>query len=286
MPAVISCARDPETLVIGIHENLILKEHRSRAKATLEQLIELIGQRVRVATELRIIPGGTRKALENTADALRRGDVHVVALTGLEYGWLRELAGRDNEALAVANTNKNIIQYERVIVRANSDTNLAGLRGATLAMVDGPHPSMRVYLKQLQRRWGPSFLSTHTGPYSAAAKAVQAVLAGEADAAIVDLYTTQSYERAFPGQMKQLKIIAWSNPYPLAPVVGIPRVVNSIRPELWRDLRTEMTRIHAQPRAAAFMDVWRISRFNIPPDTYDGDAAQSAKDFSIVDLDL
>jgi hypothetical protein len=110
------------------------------------------------------------------------------------------------------------------------------------------------------------------------------VLTGKADAAIVDLYTMQGYERVFPGQMVRLKSIAQSRPYPLAPVVGIPKIVNSLRPQLWRDLQTELTQVHGQQGAKAFVDVWRVSRFNLPAEEFDKDANQAAQNFDLGDL--
>src|SRR5262245_47170318 len=89
LPATISSADEPATLVIGVHENLVPKEQLNRAPKTLEQLVKLIGDRVRVPAKVRIIPGGTRETLDHTAAALRAGQIQLVAVTGLEYGWLR-----------------------------------------------------------------------------------------------------------------------------------------------------------------------------------------------------
>jgi ABC-type phosphate/phosphonate transport system substrate-binding protein len=284
MPLASSFAETPLLLRVGIYDNLILKDHRPRARSTLEQLTTFIGERLRVSTDLQIMSGGTREALIETKEALRTGRVHLVAMTGLEYGWLRELAGPDIEALVVANTDKNVVQYDRVIVRADSGKNLASLQSGSLATFDAPNPSMPIYLKQLRQKWGPSFLSESKGPYPTAASALQAVLTGKADAAIVDLYTTQGYERAYPGRMQRLKPIGLSHPYPMAPVVGIPLAVDSIRRELWRDTRAELAQVHRQPRAAAFLEVWRVSRFIPPSEKFESEADQAGKDFPLTDL--
>jgi ABC-type phosphate/phosphonate transport system substrate-binding protein len=282
--AVSSSASERQILIVGVQDNLVLKQHQHRATSTLNELTTLVGRRVRVATDLQIIRGGTRQALQKNLEDLRKGHLHLVAMTGLEYGWLRQLAGGDVEALVVANTNMNVVQYERVFVRANEDMNLARLRGRTLAIFDAPNPSMRVYLNQLRRRWGSTFLNKQSQTLPSAAHALKAVLAGKADAAIVDLYTMQGYEKVFPGQMKRLESVGQSQSFPLAPVVGIPRMINSMRDRLWSDLQAELTQIHAQHAAKAFLDVWRVSRFNLPAENFDKEANQAAVDFDFGEL--
>jgi ABC-type phosphate/phosphonate transport system substrate-binding protein len=274
-----------DRLIVGIHDNLILQEQKSRAKRALEHLIQLIGDEVGVPMELEILTSGTQPDLLKTAAKLRSGQVHVAAMTGLEYGWLRDLAGRGLQPLVISNAGLRTGESEQLIVREGGKQ-LQELRGAKLAVFAKPYPSAHIYLRQLQRARGSDFLSGRTAVLSNASKALQAVLSGGADAAIIDTYTLQGYQRVFPGQAARLRIVDRTKSYPMVPVVGFPQHMNRIRAGLWGEVQTELTRVHTNPRAAAFLEVWRVRGFNMPPGDYDRSAAQAAKDFPLNELQV
>ena len=76
-------------IVVCVHENLIPKIERKRATEALEVLIGLIEEQVNIPTRVEILYSDTRSDLKNTANRLRNGRIHTVAMSALEYNWLR-----------------------------------------------------------------------------------------------------------------------------------------------------------------------------------------------------
>ena len=272
------------TLVVGVAENLILKDQRSRAERVLGELIALIGKEVNFPMKLILIPSGSRQALANMANEIQQGRLHLVALNGVESGWLREQSGGRVHPLAVSDQTIQVVQYEQLIVRKDSNKQMSQLQGASLVLYREPYPSLTIYLRQLNRKWGPDFLSRRLKSVSSGSRALQAVLAGKADATIVDLYTLQGYQKVFPGQAAKLQVVGRSPSYPLAPVVGVEELVNELRPNLWRDVQTTLTQIHTNPKARAFLDVWRVRKFKLPTPKFEQQVIKAAQQFPLSEL--
>lgn len=271
-------------MVVGVAQNLIPKEQRGRAQNVLSQLVKLIGEEVKYPTKLVLIRSGTNESIVDTAAALHDGRLHLAVLNGLEYGWLREQTRGRVKCLVSSSQDIQVVQYEELIVRKDSGWKIHQLQGASLVLYKEPYPSLTIYLQQLEEARGRGFLNNRLEPVANGSRALQAVVAGKADATIVDLYTIQGYKKVFPGQFDRLQVLERSAAYPLAPVAGEEQQVNRLRPNLWRDLQQEMTEIHRNPRARAFLDVWRVRGFALPTAEYEAQAAKAAQQFPLSEL--
>lgn len=275
-----------ETLVVGVHDNLVPKSQRKRAVVALQGMVDLLGERVGVSMTVQILPSGTARDLESTARALNSGAVHIVGMSVLEYNWLPKIEGQ-LDVLSIADPGvRDVRQYEQVVVRADRIRELSQLRGGTLAAYEKPLPSALIYLDRLRRKWGPDFLSRELPPAATAADAMDAVFHGEADAVIVDLLDSRDYEQAYPGMAKKLNTIDRSDHYPVVPIIGNPREVDKLRKGLWGNVKVELAQIHTRRRAEAFFEHWRAKRFSAPDDNYLKQVAESAKVFPLRDLPI
>jgi ABC-type phosphate/phosphonate transport system substrate-binding protein len=274
-------------VLIGVHDNLVPRDQRKRAVVALDEMVELIGQRLKISVEARILPSETQADLLQTAAALRDGRIHVVAMSVQEYNWLRAMVGDRVDILAVADPGvQNVMQYEQVIVRADRIRNLAQLRGKILAQYDQPMPSARIYLHRLQVKFGPEFLDRKTPMLPTPMKALDAVFSREADAAIVDLMVSRDYEQAYPGKMAKLNTIDRSPNYPVVPVVGNPQAIEKLGAGLWERLRVELTQVHTQPRADAFFEHWRARLFLAPSPDYRKKVDEAAREYPRHELSI
>jgi ABC-type phosphate/phosphonate transport system substrate-binding protein len=285
IPEMCCCADMP--LVVGVHDNLVPKGQGKRADIALGHLIDYIGQRIGVPTRLDILPSGTRRDLESTAKLLQAGRLHVVAMSVLEYNWLRQLSGKDVDILVVTDPGiREVQQCEQLVVREKRVDGIAGLRGATLAAYDQPLPSVSIYLSRLQNQWGSDFLQRRTRPLATPIEALDAVFSGKADAAIIDLMAMRDYKEAYPGREAKLEVIGRSPSYPVVPIVGNSQQVNKLRIGLWRSIQDVLNEIEHQPRAVAFREVWRVKRFILPNEKYRQSVEQSAKEFPFSELPI
>ena len=265
-------------------QNLIPKEQRTRAQSVLEQLVTLIGKEVDYPTRLVLIPSGTKDSITKTSGALHAGKLHLVALNGLEYAWIKQLTRERVKTLVSSGQNIQVEQYEQLVVRKNPPRRIEQLNGASLVLYKEPYPSLTIYLQRLEHQRGPEFLSNRLPPVPNGSRALQAVVRGKADATIVDLYTMQGYQKVFPGQTEKLQVLEHSAGYPLAPLVGEELVVNKLRPNLWRDVQNAMSQVHRNPDARAFLDVWRVKRFELPTEEYEARAVKAAQQFPLSEL--
>jgi ABC-type phosphate/phosphonate transport system substrate-binding protein len=274
-----ACAEEP--LVVGVASNLILKNQRVRAERVLSELVELIGEEIDIQMKLVVIPSGTRQSVENTVKDVQRGRLHFVATNGIEFSWLRQKSGGRLQPLVVSDQNFDVIQYENVVVRKGTYNSINKMQDASLVLYPDPYPSVVIYLRQLRMKGGASFLAKEVKPVSSGARAIQAVLAGKADATIVDLYTIQGFQKVFPGQWTKLEVVGRSAGFPIAPIIADEDQINKIRPGLWQAVQDTMNGLDRNPRARAFLDVWRVRRFRTPDEEFESLSAQTAKDFPL-----
>ena len=264
-------------------QNLIPKDQRNRAQNTLNELIKLIGEELDYPATLVLIRSGSEQSLVDTSNALHEGRLHLAALNGLEYGWLKQQSRGRVKTLVSSHQETQVVQYEQLMVRKEI-TDIGQLQGASVVIYKDPSPSLAIYLRQLEKEFGPGFLNNHLVPVENGSRALQAVVREKADATIVDLYTLLRYRHVFPGQENKLRRLKRSAAFPLAPVVGEEQVVNQLRPNLWRDVQRVMTQIHRNPDARAFLDVWRVRSFKAPTKEFEGQADEAAKQFPLNEL--
>lgn len=278
LPAKRVCAEPVAAprLVVGIYDDLIPQENISRAKKALSKLIELVGRQVNLPTELQIIPGGTQVAMTRAAQRMERGEIHLMAVTSLEFAWWLGLQHGRAEVLVLCDPGTQVNQYQELIVRRDGKFHRpVDLNGASLSIYPRMPPELLIYLKQLQAQdahvlAGPREVVPH------GAAALHAVVDGKIDAAIVDVYTELRYANAYPGRMKKLEVIDRSPSYPLPVVAGNRTLIERLRPGLWKSLQSTLKRINQQPDATAFLEVWQQRGFIDSTPTYEERAVAAA----------
>lgn len=212
------------------------------------------------------------------------GKLHLAVFNGLEYGWLKELTRGRVKTLVSSDQKVQVVQYEQLMVRNGFAQTIGQLRGKSLILYQDPYPSLTIYLNQLRTKSGPTLLDQRLPEVANGSLALEAVIRGDADATIVDLYTLQGYQHVRPGRVARLQVLSHSAAYPLAPVFGEEQVVNKLRPNLWRDVQKSMSEIHRNPDAKAFLDTWRVKRFKPPTDEFEEQAVKAAQDFPLSEL--
>ncbi len=243
-------------------------------------LIELIGRQVNFPTDLKFVEGGTQKAITEAALQVERGEIHLMAVTGLEFGWWLALPHGRPEILVLCDPGGEVNQYQELVVRGDRPyKSPEDLLGASLAEYPRTAPSCPIYLQQLRTRGGGGVLAGPTVDVAHAAEAMHAVFDAKADAAIVDVYARLRFDKAFKGRMKQLQVIDRSPPYPLPVVAGNRLLIERLRPGLWKQFQATMLQIHTQADAQAFLDVWAQRGFNEAPANYSKLAKAAAVEY-------
>jgi ABC-type phosphate/phosphonate transport system substrate-binding protein len=211
----------------------------------------------------RIVPGGSACTL---ARKLKEDRVQVGVFQGIEFAWGRQ-TNPELEPLVICVNQRRTLRAMLLTRAGSSIKKPADLRHKTLAMPSETYEHCRVFLQKKCTDSVPSkkfFKKTLTT--ADVEEALDDVVDGRAQAALIDGLAWESYCTAKPGCAKRLRVLLSSEPFPCA-VIACQK--GRFSDDLVRRFRRAMVRARDDRRGRRLLEFLRLSGFEEVPDDYD-----------------
>jgi ABC-type phosphate/phosphonate transport system substrate-binding protein len=211
----------------------------------------------------RIVHGGDARGL---ADRLKQDKVQLGVFHGIEFAWAR-LSNSGLEPIVIC-VNKERSLKACLLVRADSSFKRpADLRGKALAVPAQTCHHCEVFLRHRCASPGtPREFYEKLVTSADVEEALDVVVDGNAQAAVVDRLAWISYREAKPGCARKLRVLLASEPFPCA-VIACQK--GHFRAGRLRRLRDNLAAAGHDKRGRRLMEFLRITGFEAVPNDYD-----------------
>lgn len=224
-------------------------------KALLETQTGLSGQ---------LVSGGDAV---NLGQRLKEGQVHLGVFHGVEFAWARAKLPQ-LKPLVIA-VNQQPFLRAHLIVRAEEKiASVADLKGQVVAL---PHMSREHCWLYLERRCVPpgekpiKYFRRITTPRDAN-YAIDDVIDGAAQAAVIDDTDLAAYRKQYPEYFAKLKVLQQSESFPCAVIAYYPGTLSE---ELLERFRTGLLGAKSSRQGRGMMQMCRITSFEEVPADYE-----------------
>jgi ABC-type phosphate/phosphonate transport system substrate-binding protein len=248
-------------LQVRIYSSVAPGLSAKHARIHTQPMLDLVGDRVRVRFDVDLVKGETAADLRTFGEQLNTGDVHLGAIWGLEYGWLRR-TNPHLRPLVVCTQTKGRYTSQFMVHGDSNLRGLADLRGKRLAMYPDLSLVDRVYIDKLLGQQGETRESYfQLIRYESPKQAISAVKEGNADCVLVNMVAWGRYIYSREELGVGLHPICPSSEFPPAVIVGRPNLINDLRSGLWQRLQEAFETAHQSPEGQQCIDFWRVERF-------------------------
>lgn len=214
---------------------------------------------------------------EEMTHRLASGDVQLGVYHGFEFAWMK-LQEKNLEPLMLVTANPNLLKAT-VVVQKDCDAAAVGdCRGQRLTMPMAAREHSRLYLNRRCRQYGAppqEFFATTKEPTSVE-EALDQVVDGVAQVAIVDQAAVQMFERRKPGRFAKLKVIETSQPFPASVIAYCNGKLDNGTQHAFK---TGMATAHQAGLGKHLMGLMKITGFEPVPANYNEILAVSVKDY-------
>jgi ABC-type phosphate/phosphonate transport system substrate-binding protein len=219
-----------------------------------------------------LIPGGDAAQL---GQLLSEDKANVGVFHGFEFAWARQRYPELRPLLIAINQDR--LLQALIVTRADaSASSLPDLKGKALALPRCTREHCFLFLEHRCLECGqePSrFFSTITAPPSVE-DALDDVVDGIVQSAIVDGVSLKCYERRKPGRFSQLKAIQRSERFPAAVVAYRPGTMDE---DTLRRFRDGLIKANKGALGRQFLTLWKLTAFEPVPDDYEQTLAEILK---------
>jgi ABC-type phosphate/phosphonate transport system substrate-binding protein len=204
---------------------------------------------------------------DQLADRLAQGDIEIGVFQGVEFAWEQQ---RHPELTALAiGVNQVRNRHGYLLVAANSPlSKWDDLAGKSLAIPCRSQVHCLLFAERHCRADGrefPQTLSKTTAP-ATAEEALDDVVDGLVQAAVVDGVAMKAYERRKPGRFARLKVLFASECFP-DPVVAYRS--RSLDNATMRRLQRGLADAHRSLIGGHLLTLWNLTAFEQVPPEYD-----------------
>jgi ABC-type phosphate/phosphonate transport system substrate-binding protein len=259
-----------DVLRIGASGTLTGKADSPKEKAGLKTLHRFIKEETGLESE---IVG--EKNWEELAGRLAKGDLHLAMFQGYEFAWAREKYPRLTPLVIAINGER--YQVAHVMTRRSNPANeFVSLEGSTLALPVTSHGFLRLFAQrqgEAAGKNGETFFARITSPDNAE-DALDDVVDGKVQAAVIDQAALDAYKRRKPGRYRQLKEIVRSQPFP--PMVVAYHGSTLDRATLQR-FKTGLLNAAGKKKGETLLTLSRLTGFEEVPEDFDRVLAQTRK---------
>jgi ABC-type phosphate/phosphonate transport system substrate-binding protein len=251
----------PEYVRIGLVSTLFRDISQGLMQVSLQPFSSLV--RSQTGLDGRPVVGG--KALE-LARQLQDDKVQFAVFHGVEFAWAQQKYPELRPLVIAINRHRQL----RAILVARHDNTGKGLedfKGKKLALPQRSREHCHLFLQKLCQECESTpkeyFAEIVTHPNSE--EALDDVLRGKVDAAIVDGVALECYQRIKPGCYSGLKVVQQSAVFPAAVVAYRAGALDAAIVAQFRD---GLIRANQNPNSRDLMRMWRMSAFEPVPADY------------------
>jgi ABC-type phosphate/phosphonate transport system substrate-binding protein len=260
---------DPELLRIGSSGALTAGMDPAKEKGAIESLQDFIKDETGMKNEIIKV-----KNWRELGDKLEKGAFHFGVFPGYEFAWARD-AHQRFKPLAIA---VNVQRYPVVHVVAQQSSKLselADLKGKAVCMPAEAPGFLRLFVEKEVGKKPKDFFSKFTRKDNVE-DAVDDVVDGKEDAAVVEHASLEAYKRRKPGRFNQLKEVAHSKPFPPAVVVYQEGALSD---SLLNRFKEGLLNASNKERGQMMLTLFHLTAFEDVPADFNKVLAQTRKDY-------
>jgi ABC-type phosphate/phosphonate transport system substrate-binding protein len=252
----------PSTVRIGLVASLF--------RDTSEALMQVIMRPFRALLETQtglggqLVSGGDALSL---AQRLKEGEVHLGVFHGVEFAWARAKVPQ-LKPLVIAVNQQPFLRAHLIVRDDGKIASVTDLKGQVMAV---PHMSREHCWLYLERRCVPpgekpeKYFSRVSTPRDAN-YAIDDVIDGAAQAAVIDDADLAAYRKQYPDYFAKLKVLQQSESFPCAVIAYYPGTLSE---ELLERFRTGMLGAKSSRQGRQMMQMCRITSFEEVPENYE-----------------
>jgi ABC-type phosphate/phosphonate transport system substrate-binding protein len=197
------------------------------------------------------------------AQKLEAKEWDLAVLQGVEMAWLKDKHPTIRPLMIAANHPREI--HALVVVKKDgAPGDVADLKGKLVQMYKGKE-HIRLFAEK-QAGGAPKEFFGKTTETSSAESALDAVLTGTAQAALVDNVALESYKKIHPGRYARLKVLAESEAFPS---VTVAYKQGALSEQLQKAFVEGMLKANKSDKGREAMANFRIASFESVPQDYD-----------------
>lgn len=269
-------AEPPQPLRIGLVQSLFRDVPPPLVEMLAQPFRSLMHAQTGLRGQLYTIPDWQELSRQLHEDKLHLGVFH-----GVEFAWAREQYA-DLKPLCIA-INQQRELYAYVVVRQDQNwKDFADLKGTTLAVPLRTREHCRLFLERLCRTSGQTpaqFFARCTRPLTVET-ALDDVLRGKVQAALVDSVSLRCYEQVKPGCYARLRPLAKSERFPAAVIVYRQGTLSAATLDR---LKNGLLTAHQNERSRELMHLWKLTAFETLPAGYEQDLDNILKSYPAAD---
>jgi ABC-type phosphate/phosphonate transport system substrate-binding protein len=211
-----------------------------------------------------VVQGGDARSL---ADSLKADKVQLGVFQGIEFAWARARNPKLEPIVICVNQQRTLKAY--LLVRAASAFKKpADLRGKTLAVANETREHCNVFLQRkcVGDSVTPKKFFKKMATTADVEEALDDVVDGRAQAALVDGLAWGSYRDAKPGAAKRLRVLLASEPFPTAVIACQAGRFSAAQ---IRRVRDGLIGAKSGRRGKQLLEQLRLTGFEAVPSTYE-----------------
>jgi len=261
VPAAVR-SEPPKSLRVGLSGGLVQDTPEALVRAALPPMQVLLEKQTGFKGECAVVPG-----FEELLKQLAEGKVQVGIFPGHEFAWARAKDAQLRPLLIAVNGQRQL--FVHVLVRAdNPALALDDLKEGAVAVPRCSKSHCRLFVARL------AFLDGRTTAPASGEDALDELVEGVVQAAVVDTATLECFQRRKPGRFARLKEVHKSCPFP-APVLAYR--AGSLAEADLRRIVDGLARTHQTLAGKQVLTLWRLTAFEPVPDNHDQALAEIAR---------
>jgi ABC-type phosphate/phosphonate transport system substrate-binding protein len=250
------------TLRVGVVKSLFPDTSEPTVQTIMEPFKKLLEADTGMVGEVALIDDP-----DTLGTQLQEKKVQLGVFQGVEFAWAHQKNNKLKPLLI--GVNKDTTVKAALVVRADSKaTTAADLHGQAVALPSSSHEHSRLFLQRRCVKEGETpekSFSKITTP-STGEDALDDVVDGGVQAAVIDRTEFDAYKTNKPGRARKLKVLMESEPFPCGIVAYNPdsldkATVEHIKTALLNSVKTQQGKM--------FLEKCRITHFEEVPDTYE-----------------
>ncbi len=257
-----------------------------RARAVTKPMLDLISRAIEYPLDYDIEDSlaadpAEPEALFAFAKKLDAGEVHLGAVWGVEYGWMRQRYPQLKAHSIFVYGDQGGVNSQIMVAGRFSGKTIDDLRGKILATCERVTLMDRLWVNKTLDRLGETSVSFfgEIKKFRSVREAVLAVNRGDADCVVL---SALAYWGQVANQPKvTLRPLLVSSPFAVPVVVGHPSTLEQLRPGLWQRMQDELFEVHRTPVGKEGVSFWRQARFGKPDAAFDTLVEKNVMDYPI-----
>ncbi len=200
----------PTTIKIGMLKSMFREVPPSLFNAMAVPFQQVVESQTGLKGQLLVV-----ESPEEMVRKLNDGEVHLGAFHGFEFAWMK-LQDKNLEPLMLVTSNPNLLKTTVVVQKDCNAKAVADCRGQKLTMPTATREHSRLFLNRRCRACGsqPQEFFVATKEPNSVEEALDDVVDGISQVAVVDQAALQMFERRKPGRFAKLRVIETSQPFP------------------------------------------------------------------------